>query len=786
MFIHWMKAVHPAHLKKAAAFALTMALTTAYLVSPTTEINAVYAETSQNSQITITAQPADVTVKTGETARFSVQAQGTNLSYQWYYKKSGASDWSVWKGHTTATTYATANSTWNMMRVCCVIMNGSTSVLSEEAVIRVNQPLTVTSQPDDVTAKSGATVKFSVAAQGFGKLSYQWYYKKDGASVWSIWKGHTTATISATANDTWNLMQVYCRITDSAGASVDSRAAVIKLQRALTILTPPQDMTVKAGATVKFSVAAQGCGKLSYQWYYRKQGESAWSVWSGQTSAETNAQAVSGWNLMQVHCRVTDEAGKIARSAMATLTIDQPITIITQPKDALVKPGKEVKFTVVAQGTGECSYQWFTRRPGEVSWSPWNGYTAPEVMLAAEEILDGTEFYCRVTDAKGARKNTVSAKLIILPDMKISQQPAGGTYHTGDTATFSIGASGYGSLKYQWYYRKAGKSTWTLWSGKTSSSVTASADCTWHYMEVYCRVTDEAGQIIDSDKAQLFITKKSDTRYIKRTFTVKSNGTKIYSGPGTNYSSIGTLKAGAKYLALEWSWDSSDNTWYRFNWGGKTAWILRSKTNVSDEFVTIPDRSFKDGGLPVIYLSPSRQTSNEYAAGSTTEGVQMYRVGNELKKILEEEYWCIVYMPPVEMPISLGHRPLDAYNKEADIYLAIHSNAHTSKVKYGAVGYYFPGSAQSKKLGENMADEMGKISPFTPNVDSKIVDGMKGFDNVGYGEVRDPAYYGMISLLAEVEYHDNADSAQWIINNPKSIARALANSLEKTFDIQKK
>ena len=175
MFIHWMKAVHPAHLKKAAAFALTMALTTAYLVSPTTEINAVYAETSQNSQITITAQPADVTVKTGETARFSVQAQGTNLSYQWYYKKSGASDWSVWKGHTTATTYATANSTWNMMRVCCVIMNGSTSVLSEEAVIRVNQPLTVTSQPDDVTAKSGATVKFSVAAQGFGKLSYQWY-----------------------------------------------------------------------------------------------------------------------------------------------------------------------------------------------------------------------------------------------------------------------------------------------------------------------------------------------------------------------------------------------------------------------------------------------------------------------------------------------------------------------------------------------------------------------------------------------------------------------------------
>ena len=44
----------------------------------------------------------------------------------------------------------------------------------------------------------------------------------------------------------------------------------------------------------------------------------------------------------------------------------------------------------------------------------------------------------------------------------------------------------------------------------------------------------------------------------------------------------------------------------------------------------------------------------------------------------------------------------------------------------------------------------------------------------------------MISLLAEVEYHDNADSAQWIINNTDKIARALANALETTLDMQKR
>ncbi len=164
----------------------------------------------------------------------------------------------------------------------------------------------------------------------------------------------------------------------------------------------------------------------------------------------------------------------------------------------------------------------------------------------------------------------------------------------------------------------------------------------------------------------------------------------------------------------------------------------------------------------------------------------MYRVGEALKKILEEEYLCVVYMPPVEMKITLNQRPTDAYNKEADVYLAIHSNANTSGSCYGAVGYYFPACEQSKALGEHMADEMGKISPFTPTVKSKTVNGMTAFDNIGYGEVRDPAYFGMISLLAEVEYHDNADSARWIINNPNKIARALANALEKTLDMQKK
>ena len=871
------------YLKRITALVLTLAFAAAFLLLPGEQVVRVYAGDGDSSQsestpLSITSQPQNVTVDAGETATFRVEATGTGLQYQWYYRKADMSSGAVWNGHTTAVTSANANSTWNLMKVWCVVTDESgASVKSESSVVSLRRQLTFLNQPEDVTVKAGQAAYFRVAAQGTGKVRYQWYYKKSGAQSWSLWKGHTTATTFASANSTWNLMQVYCKVSDESGASVDSEISVVRIEQPLTVLTQPQSISVRtgdraefsvsakgtgavsyqwyvrkvgssedvawaghtdattsatvnstwnrmkvwcvirddSGASVKsdvaevtliqplviltqpesitaktgdaayFRVSAQGTGKVGYQWYYKKYGADDWTLWKGHTTAVTFASANGSWNLMQVYCQLTDQAGASVDSDCVTVKIDQPLTIVTHPASKSVTGGRMAEFKVKAQGMGEYRYQWYSRASADAPWKKMEGQTSSGISFKAEEKMTGMSVRCEISDESGTTVQSDPATLKVIPAIKITSQPVQATIHSGDTAKFSIAAEGVG-LTYQWYYKKAGKSDWTLWKGKTQTTVSGVADCTWHVMQVFCRVTDEAGETADSSIAYAMITKKSDKRYIKRTFTVKSSGTKIYSGPGTGNKLLGTLSAGEKYLALEWGSDSGDVTWFRFNWKGKDAWICRKNTNVSDEFVTIPDRSFKDGGVPIIYLSPSRQTKNAYAAGSTTEGVQMYRVGEKLKKILEDEYLCVVYMPPVSMLINLNGRPQDAYDKEADVYLAIHSNAHSTKTRYGAVGYYFPGSEQSKQLGKNMAAEMGKISPFTPNVGTDIVNGMTAFDNIGYGEVRDPAYFGMVSLLAEVEYHDNADSAQWIIDNPDKIARALANALEKTFDIQKR
>ena len=791
-------------IKKITAIILTLSFASAYALSSAGNFTNVYAEGEEGSvssseaaestepaaeetiPLALTAQPQNVTVSAGETATFAVKASGTGLKYQWYYRKAGAKSWSVWNGHTSATTSATANATWNLMKVYCKVSDASGSVISSNsATVSLRQPLAILTQPQNITVSVGEKGTFSVTAQGTGTLRYQWYVRKAGAKTDVLWNGHTSATTSATVNSTWNRMKVWCVVTDEEGKTARSDAAIVTVKQPLVILTQPADVTVAPGDTASFSVLAQGTGKISCQWYFKKHGASDWTLWNGHTAAVTSAAANATWNLMQVYCRLTDEAGSTADSQPALIKVEQPLTVSANPSDKKITAGRTAQFTVKAQGMGEYSYQWYRRLTGDAGWTKLAEQTSDTLSFRADETMNGMKVYCRVSDESGTTVNSSSAVLTVVPAIKITSQPGQATVHSGETAKFSVKAEGSG-LTYQWYYKKAGKTDWTLWKGKTGTTASGVADCTWHAMQVICRITDETGETADSSVAYVMITKKSDQRYIKRTFKVKSNGTKIYAGPGTNYKSLGTLNAGAKYLALEWDSDSSDVTWFRFNWNGKDAWISRKKTTVSDEFVTIPDRSFKDGGIPIIYLSPSRQTHNEYAAGSTTEGAQMYRVGNALKKILEQEYLCLVYMPPVEMEISLANRPTDAYNKEADVYLAIHSNANSSGHNYGAVGYYFPASAQSKKLAQNMADEMGKISPFTPTVKSKTVNGMTAFDNIGYGEVRDPAYFGMISLLAEVEYHDNADSARWIIANPDKIARALANSLEKTFDIQKK
>lgn len=458
----------------------------------------------------ITKQPTDVVTKSGKNVEFVVEAAGNGLQYQWYYKKAGVKTWSVWKNHTSATTTAESNASWDDMQVYCKVTdrNGN-SVNSNPATITIQDPtaLDIVTHPTDVQASAGETVWFEIQATGEG-LAYQWYYKKADAGNWSIWKNHTTAKTSAVANDTWDGMQVFCNVSDRYGEIKKSNPAMITILKTsgLKITAHPENMVVMAGQNTVFTIAAEGDG-LKYQWYYKKSGAGSWSIWKNHTTSTTSAEANTSWNGMQVYCKVTDAHGKSVNSNAATITISEaaPLKIISHPKDAKAVPGANVTFVVKASGDG-LKYQWYYRKKGVTNWSEWKNHTTASTSATANDTWDGMQVYCKVSDLNGhsVSSNTATVLLGNMTKLEIVTQPADVTTKIGKNVTFSLEAKGDG-LTYQWYYKKTGSSSWSLWKNHSDACTSATSNTSWEGMQVYCQVSDQYGNRVDSDAVTIHL-----------------------------------------------------------------------------------------------------------------------------------------------------------------------------------------------------------------------------------------------------------------------------------------
>ena len=177
----------------------------------------------------IISQPKSQSVRLGEPVTFSVKASGSGLKYQWYFKKKGQTSFSEWKGRIGRTETVIPNSTWDGIQIYCKVTDSKgNSVASDKATVTVKPTIEITAQPKSQSVKLGESVTFSVKASGSG-LKYQWYFKKKGQKSFSEWKGRIGRTETVTPNATWNGIQIYCKITDSAGNTVNSATATVKI-----------------------------------------------------------------------------------------------------------------------------------------------------------------------------------------------------------------------------------------------------------------------------------------------------------------------------------------------------------------------------------------------------------------------------------------------------------------------------------------------------------------------------------------------------------------------------
>ncbi|MFZ4895597.1 hypothetical protein ACL9RL_14205 [Plantibacter sp. Mn2098] len=248
----------------------------------------------------ITAQPAAVTALDGTKVDFTVAFTGTGTTVRWQSLAAGASTWTDFAGATSATlqvSAALANSGTAYRAIVAGTIPteitdaslagiGST-VTSEQAVLTVTTPATITAQPASVTGPvapvTGSPVaRFAVGVAGSPAPTVSWERQVPGGE-WAVLDGAagTTLDVAYTAADNGN--QYRAVVTNGVGDAVRSSAATLTVGEQASITAQPVAVTVASGAEASFTVAVAGSPTPAIQWQKQALGATSWADVAGAT-----------------------------------------------------------------------------------------------------------------------------------------------------------------------------------------------------------------------------------------------------------------------------------------------------------------------------------------------------------------------------------------------------------------------------------------------------------------------------------------------------------------------
>lgn len=363
--------------------------------------------------VAITTQPKSVTVEEGKPAKVTVKATGDGLTYRWYYKNAGASEYTYTASFKGSNYSVTMNEARDGRRVLCKITDkyGNT-VQSASALLSMKKqttPLTITRQPQSVTVPKGELAKITVEATGDG-LSYKWYYKNPGASTYTYTATFKGRTYSTTMNESRDGRRVLCKVYDKYGNMVQTQSALMKMAPALTITEEPRDVTVAFNEMAKVTVRATGEG-LTYQWFYRNSGASTFSYTASFTGNTYSISMNPDRNGRQVYCKITDQYGQSVTSETVTLRMDgTPVQIVTQPQSVTVAEGETATVTVEATGI-ITNYRWYYKDSGSDKYVYTPSFTRNTYCVEMNAERSGRRVLCKIYDIYGNMVQSSSALL---------------------------------------------------------------------------------------------------------------------------------------------------------------------------------------------------------------------------------------------------------------------------------------------------------------------------------------------------------------------------------------
>ena len=510
-------------------------LSLSYAFTPTgagsTEFEAAISDASGEeltAPVTIPALalPTVANVSVTAPAAATLSLQGTLVpgsSEQWQASSDGGTTWSndTSDSGATSTTLTvsptSAAQSGEQFRVVIADPEGSVTTAPATLTVEpVTEPPRIIDQPvSQGPVCVGTTVTFTAVSTG--AVTEQWQVSTDGGNTWSndtADAGNTSQTLTVVVtSDALNGYEYRAFFTSAVYGSAASAAATLSVTPSGPwITTQPANATVSAGGTATFTIGHGGCAAgATVQWSVEPSGASTFTPIAGATSDTlTVANVAPSQGGSQYEATLTLAGVGSVTSSAATLTVDTPPVITTQPSSQVLQClNSSATFTAAASGFPAPTVQWQVSSSGGSSWS--NDTTDAGATTNALTIADppaaasGNSYRAVYTNAAGSA-TTNGATLTVDVGPEIVTEPANTTVGAGATATFVVGPAGcLNGATVQWQVSTNGGVTFTTVAGATSDTLTIPAVTVAQSGNEYRAVFTLAGSAVTSNAATLTV-----------------------------------------------------------------------------------------------------------------------------------------------------------------------------------------------------------------------------------------------------------------------------------------
>ncbi|OGX03120.1 MAG: hypothetical protein A3J12_05905 [Omnitrophica bacterium RIFCSPLOWO2_02_FULL_44_11] len=436
----------------------------------------------------------------GDEVQFSVIGAGRALTYQWKKNAINLSDDSQISGSSTNNLIISRIAEANAGNYQCVISNAAGAITSNAAHLTVNLIPFLVTQPVSQTVNPGSDVSFSITATGSEPLSFQWFKGTTELADDANISGANTATLSISAVTEADQANYKCEVSNIAG-SATSNTASLSVNDPPAITNEPVSQTVNPGTNVSFSVTATGTAPISYEWFKDESILTDNANISGSKTATLSIFSAAKSDEGIYHCRINNITDLPVESAAATLTVTDAPVITVEPVSQTVNPGSDVSFSITATGSEPLSFQWFKGTTELADDANISGANTATLSISAVTEADQANYKCEVSNIAGSATSNTASLSVNDPPV-IDHQPENLTVTEGASASFSVTATGSGTLSYQWLKNE------TIINGATSSTyntpVTSMAD---HGAKFKCLIRNEAGETPSNDASLTVLLK---------------------------------------------------------------------------------------------------------------------------------------------------------------------------------------------------------------------------------------------------------------------------------------